>query len=279
MPSSIDIDKKLKTFASVGDIVSAMKAYAGMTMRRTEDLVPNVREYEENVLRAMGDAVQLLRGDLLGQARGGGGRLLVAFGSSQGLCGSYNDHIAERVSREIGEQDTLFVIGARLKVGLEYRGVSIPASADSPVSITGIGKALEDTIARIIQIYSDEEIYNLTLAFTAVHDQRADVVFEQVLPPDIGRARVAASKTSPMTYLEGKLIFEMVLEELVYISLYRGYLEALRSENWYRLNVLEWATENLDRHLRELRTLKNYVRQEEITEEMLEILTSGGFFD
>ncbi|MEJ2315266.1 MAG: hypothetical protein P8Y85_11085, partial [Nitrospirota bacterium] len=80
MPSSIEIDRKLKTFTSVGDIISAMKAYAGMTMRRTEDLVPNIREYEANVLGAMGDAARLLRGEMLGQAAGGR-RLVVVFGS------------------------------------------------------------------------------------------------------------------------------------------------------------------------------------------------------
>jgi F-type H+-transporting ATPase subunit gamma len=277
MLSSAEIDRKLKTFTSVGDIVSAMKAYAGMTMRKTEDLVPNIREYEENVLGAMGDAARLVGGDLLGRA-GSGGRLLVAFGSSQGLCGPYNDHLAGQVSKEKGKHDTLFVIGARLQGAIESGGVTIEASADSPVSVSGIGKALEDTVARIIDIYSDEKIYDLTIAFTAVQDSTADIVLERVLPPDLGRAREAASKTPPMTYMEGRHMFEDVLEEFLYISLYRGYLEALRSENWYRLSVLEGATDNLERRLRELGTLKNYVRQEEITEEMLEILQSGMFY-
>lgn len=277
MPSSVEIDKKLKTFASVGDIINAMKAYAGMTVRRTEDIVPNVREYERNVIAAMGDAVRLLPVKLMGKA-GNGGRLLVVFGSSQGLCGPYNDHIVGRVSKETSAQDTLFVVGARLKGSLESIGVSVEESTDSPASISGIRKALEDTIVRIIEIYKGEKIYSLTLAFTVVHNQSADVVFERVLPPDIERAREAASATPPMTYMKAQPIFETVLEEFLYISLYRGYLESLRSENWYRLNVLEGATDSLDRRLRELRTMKNYVRQEEITEEMLEILSSGDFY-
>jgi F-type H+-transporting ATPase subunit gamma len=276
MPSSMEIDKKLKTFTSVGDIISAMKAYAGMTMRRTEDLVPNIREYEANVLGAMGDAARLLRGEMLGQAAGGR-RLVVVFGSSQGLCGPYNDRIVERVSPEVGS-DTLFVVGGRLRRELEAKGLSAEAGADMPVSISGIGKALEGAIARIIEIYGKEGIYSLVLVFTAVQDQSADIVFERVLPPDLGRAMKSASETPPMTYMEARPMFEEVLEEFLYISLYRAYLEALRGENWNRLNVLEGATDNLNRHVQELRTLKNYVRQEEITEEMLEILQSGMFY-
>jgi len=42
------------------------------------------------------------------------------------------------------------------------------------------------------------------------------------------------------------------------------------------MRVLEGATENLKRRISELGSLRNYLRQEEITEEMLEILSSGG---
>jgi F0F1-type ATP synthase gamma subunit len=69
-----------------------------------------------------------------------------------------------------------------------------------------------------------------------------------------------------------------VLRELIAISLYRCFAESLRSENWYRMRVLEGATENLKRRINDLGSLRNYLRQEEITEEMLEILSSGGFY-
>jgi F-type H+-transporting ATPase subunit gamma len=277
MPSTIDIDRKLKTFTSVGDIVSAMKAYAGMTVRRTEELVPNVREYEETVIAALGDAVRLIGIDLP-ERTGSGERLLIAFGSSQGLCGPYNEHVARRVAEEKKANDTLFVIGSRLRGSIESHGVTIEVSADAPASISGIGKALEDTIVSIIEIYRGELFYDMVLIFTAVREHKADVVLEQVLPPD--RDRVAAHKSAhpPETYMEGQLILDAVLEEFLYISLFRGYLESLMSENWHRLNVLDGATTSLERRLRELRILKNYIRQEEITEEMLEILGGGRFF-
>jgi ATP synthase F1 gamma subunit len=276
--SSPDIDRKLGTFSSVGDIVSAMKAYAGMTMRRTEEIVPHLREYEDMALAAMGDAARVVADE--GLVRGGrrGAGLLVAFGSSQGFCGPYNDRMAARVEERRAPDDTLFVIGARLRESLRALGVTASEFADSPVSVGGIAKTLEEAIGRIAYIYGGGEIYTLTLAFTVVRDRRAEVVFERVLPPDIGRARETASATPPMTYLDGRALFEAVLEEFLYVSLYRCAIESLRSESWYRLNILEGATDSLERHLQELRTMKNFVRQEEITEEMIEILSSGGFY-
>jgi F0F1-type ATP synthase gamma subunit len=41
---------------------------------------------------------------------------------------------------------------------------------------------------------------------------------------------------------------------------------------------MEGASENIKRHITELDSLRKYLRQEEITGEILEILGSGGFF-
>ena len=81
-----------------------------------------------------------------------------------------------------------------------------------------------------------------------------------------------------MLTLESRELLGGVMRELIAISLYRCFAESLRSENWYRMRVLEGATENLKRRIGELGSLRNYLRQEEITEEMLEILSSGGFY-
>ena len=53
MPYSEDVDKKINSFYAIEDIISAMKAYAGVTIRQTEEIVPNVRQYEDNVLSVM----------------------------------------------------------------------------------------------------------------------------------------------------------------------------------------------------------------------------------
>ena len=82
----------------------------------------------------------------------------------------------------------------------------------------------------------------------------------------------------PLLHLANDELYEGLLRELISVSISRAFAEALRSENWLRLRVLEGATENLERHVAELRSLRNQLRQEEITEEVLEILASGGFF-
>jgi F-type H+-transporting ATPase subunit gamma len=278
MPYSEDIEKRIKSFYSIEDIISAMKAYAGVTIRQTEEIVPNVREYEKNILSVMTDLI-VNYPDLTLMKSNGGDRIIVAFGSSQGLCGAYNEKIADAVAEVITNKDVVFIIGRRLASSLELRRINFESYSDSVLSISGIQPALEKTIIQIMDIYRKKEFYNLAFLFTSVFENKARIVIERILPPDFdGMLTMSPVNTAPFTYLDAEVIFTRSLEELLYISLYRCYVESLRSENWYRLRSMEGASETIKKHIEELGSLQKYIRQEEITEEMLEILGSGMFY-
>ena len=278
MTSSSDLEKKIKVFLTIEDIINAMKAYAGVTIRKTEELVLNIRRYEENIFSSLAD-VMTQRPENALEEQGRQKRILIAFGSSQGLCGAYNEKIADTVFDTVTGDDTLFVIGRRLISSLELRKLGYDYFDDSVVSVNGIENALRETTSKIMSIYKNREYYNLAIIFTSVSGNKSDISIEQVLPPDIGRVRtLRPAGVSPLTYLEREIIFNKVLEEFLYISLYRGFIESLRSENWYRLRSMEGAAENIKRRISDLDSLQKYIRQEEITEEMLEILGSGMFY-
>ncbi|MDN3514761.1 MAG: F0F1 ATP synthase subunit gamma [Candidatus Brocadia sp.] len=278
MPSSLDIEKKIKALYTIEDIVDAMKAYAGVTMRRTEDLVQNIRTYENNLLLAMADIITHYP-EISLKEQGKGKRIIAAFGSSQGLCGPFNEKIVDVVSGLITGDDILFVIGKRLKSSFDLKHVPYEDYSDSVSSINGIRPALKETVSKIMNKYSKEEYYNLTLVFTSIFEKKAEISVEQILPPDINKvSALSPTRIPPLTYLKPKIIFNKILEEFLFISLYRCFMESLRSENWYRLKSMDGASETLKRQLLNLNSVQMYIRQEEITEEMLEILGSGMFF-
>jgi F-type H+-transporting ATPase subunit gamma len=278
MLSSSDIEKRLLDFRAIDDIVGAMKAYASVAIRKTEDLVLNVRTYENNVLLAMADVSAHYPG-AAPERVAEGKRIVAAFGSSQGLCGSYNENIADKVISLTNTNDTFYIIGKRLRGALETRGVSCTAYADSVGSVSGIEGMLYTMAADLWRIYAKEEYYTLAFVFMTVTEKQPMVTMERILPPDMERVRVLRPvRLPPLTYIDPKRLFAKVLEEFLAISLYRCCLESLRSENWFRLRSMESASESIKRHLSDLGSLQKYVRQEEITEEMLEILGGGAFY-
>ena len=278
MISSAALDKKIRSFHEVENIVGAMKAYAGVAVRKAEEIVRNIRACEGSALQALADIVAHY--PHLSPGRGGDGkRILVAFGSSMGLCGMYNEKIMEAVSAVRIGDDALFVIGRRLHFLAESRNLVCSAHLEAPASVDGIKGALQESVSHISKLYSREEYYNLVFVFTTVAENRADVCVEQVLPPDLsGMVALLPVREPPMIYEDPETVFSGILEEFLSISLFRCYVESLRSENWYRLRTMEGATESLKRCVMELRNQYNYIRQEEITEEMLEILGGGMFF-
>jgi ATP synthase F1 gamma subunit len=276
---SVDVEKKIRVFSDIGDIIGAMKAYAGVAIRKTEAIIANIREYETNVLLALADVISVRSGMPLVKGNGGTKRLLVAFGSSQGLCGAYNEKLADSISTLMKGDDSLYVIGRRLKSALESRNIRQEVYQESIAGVGGIDQAWRECISRLLELYRNEGYYTLTLVFTVISEKRAAVSINRVLPPELCREKSkGTSKPAPLTYLEPATIFDRLLEEFISISLYRGFVESLRSENWYRLRSMEGASENITRHIEELESLWKYLRQEEITGEMLEILGSGGFF-
>jgi F-type H+-transporting ATPase subunit gamma len=276
--SSIEIEKKIRALSVMEDIVDAMKAYAGAAIRKTEEIVPNIREYKKNLLSALHDIMVHFPGVTF-EKRHDGGRIIVAFGSSQGLCGPYNEKMADAVSVIMTPNDLLFVIGRRLKTAFDLRHVAYGGYHDSVLSINGIQFALRETSEQIMNIYREEDFYTLTCIFTSVVERKTDISVEQILPPgirDAGSPR--AANNPPHLYLNPDQVFVRILEEFLYISFYRCYVESLRSENWYRLRSMEGAAETVNEHTAQLDSLRKYTRQEEITEEMLEILGSGMFY-
>jgi F-type H+-transporting ATPase subunit gamma len=279
MYSSLEIEKKIRALSVIEDIVNAMKAYASAAIRKTEEVVPNIREYEQNLLSALHDITVHFPGVAYEKCPDRK-RIIAAFGSSQGLCGPYNEKVAAAVAGIKTRNDILFVIGRRLKTAFDLKGISYEGYQDSVLSINGIQSALQEMSKQIMNLYRRRECYTLTCIFASIAGKKEDISFIQVLPPGIhDLLSLKAALNPPLTYIAPDLIFAKTLKEFLYISLYRCYVESLKSENWYRLRSMEGAAETIKEHAAALDSLSKYVRQEEITGEVLEILGSGMFYD
>lgn len=270
--STKSIEQKVKAFEDIHDIVNAMKAYAGLNIRKTEEYVPHVRTYAKNISYAMAYLFSHFPSITMPQ-RHAGKRVLVAFGSEQGLCGAYNERIADYMDTVVNPEDYIFVIGKRLKSAIEQHKLRITAFMESAVSFDGIRDVMETSLSKIMDIYSRKDIYNLTVLFTSVIKNNAEIAMEQILPPDIEALEIMEPLSKkPLMYLNPEQIFKKLIEERLYISIYKCYVESLRSENWYRLRRMESASENILKNISDLKTVQRYVRQEDITQEILEIL-------
>ncbi len=274
MPGSQEIEKKVGTYEDIRDIANAMRALAGLTVRKTGRSLLSVREYESGVRDAIGNILAHFPQSYT-VSKAGEGRVLVAFGSDIGLCGPFNDRMALFAAKTMRKDDTLFVIGKKLREKLDVMRVQCAGSMGSAATVEGIRAAMMESFSRIADLYSREKITGLELLFFRLSEkmETAEPVALKVLPPGT-ELHQEPQREKPMLYLPSELVFEESMREFLYISVYRCYIESLRTENWFRWRSMEGAMENIDALIRDSDALYRYLRQEEVTEEIMEIIES-----
>lgn len=267
-----EVDKKIKAFKAVLEIVNAMKAFAGINYRKCEEYIYSLREFENLLYQGIGNLLYFYP-QIFPLKAERGQRLFIAFGSDQGLCGAYNFRLAEKLATILKKEDLLIIIGKKLQeISTEFNLSSLK-NLSSAVSIDGIRDSLEELFIFLLELIQSQNISEIYVVFTSIIQKKPQILIEGILPPLENKLKpLPTMPNKPLLYLPPKKLLEKFIEELIFIGIYRAYLEALRSESWYRIRSMESASEAIERKVTELQIMKNYQRQEEITSEIVEIL-------
>ena len=278
--------RELDTFADLATVVKTMKALAIVNMREYEQAVSSINGYYRTVERALQATLRDLPPPSPSPRRRGGESVgAVLFGSDHGLCGRFNEDLADYARERLaeaatkpGERALTIGIGARtrallgdadLEFTLEMR---VPGSASSITKIVrGILLELDRwrRAGRADQIYL---LYNRPLPGGRYHPTGV-----QLLPLDLQRfhrmRRDWPSASLPMHTMEMSRLLPQLLRQYLFVSLFRAAAESLAAENSSRWNAMQLADSNLTERRQELLQAFRRQRQEHITTEMLDVVT------
>jgi len=197
---------------------------------------------------------------------------VIALGSEHGFCGAYNDLLATAVrdTAAIRDRHAVIAVGRKLAAKLE------PA-ADLAIEGAIVSEEAQRVLLRVADALVKLQQREGGVALSVLYlDPNTRAVQTRPLFPLVPAASPGAAKTTrPNLNVAPRAMFEALLEEQLYTLLVAAYYEALSAENRMRMEHLEGAVEHLDRQRGELRLKRNYLRQEEITEEIEVILLSA----
>ena len=210
--------------------------------------------------------------------------LVIAIVSDRGLCGAYNSNVlraAEQLMRAEeteGRACTLVVVGRRAQRFFRFHGREI---ASSFVRMTE-RPTFEDSrrVAReVVGPFLAGTFDLVELVSTRFRSAGIQVVEVCQVLPLVSR-RDGKEKLAPSTSAAGFYDFEPredeVLVSLVPLHtetvLFQALLEASASEHTARQRAMSAATENADELATTLRRLMNRVRQDSITNEIMEVV-------
>lgn len=278
---SIVITKELQS------MVKTMKALAGVNIRQCERTVHAVEEYNRTV--EMGLQVALARLGPQGvPAKYMPGQKLgaIIFGSDQGMCGLLNDQVVRHASQALRrlathrESQAILPVGVRAASLLESFGSAVGEPVRVPSSVFGITAAVEEVL-RIIEEWHSKQGIEFVILFYArpISGAWYRVVGVRLLPVDTEwinglRAKRWPSKVIPMFRMDEKELFQSLIHEYLFVSLFRALADSLASENASRLASMQVAERNIDDRLHALTAESRRLRQDSITAELLDIIAS-----
>jgi len=176
------------------------------------------------------------------------------------------------------EQPQFIVIGKRGPGLLRREKLPIMSELPSTTSPDGIDALITEIAKTVLDLHDQDAFAQLYLLYGRyLSPGRIEPTFERVLPIDLSVYRESSKQRSSPPRLalpRLRLLWELV-SEYAFVSLYRAFTESLAGENGMRLQSMEAAKGNIDDTLDELQLHARIERQNEITDELLDLVSGA----
>lgn len=260
---------RIAALSDFHELIRAMEALAATHYRAAQDaLQASTRHLEivEKAIRSVSPGQQSLNAQSLDLPKHSSAT--VAICSEHGFVGAFNERILDRLEAEFVEGETLIVVGRRgaqiaMERAVEAAHIIPMAAHANSVPDLALQLSIETSWAGKVRIiYSRHRAESRFAVDSKVIDFGSAAVGSE--PPDLER---------PLHHLSLERLRKDLRNDLVFATIAHCLLESLASENATRLASMQSADRNIRDKLAQLNQRERTVRQQEITEELLDILT------
>lgn len=277
MPTLEALERAIATSRKLKEIVRTMKVLAATSIRQYAQVVAAVADYGRTIELGL---KAVLRDSFPTMAYRDGGRAAIVFGSDHGLCGRFNEAVLDFAGERIGgRQVRLLAVGARIDLGFQARGLRAEESFFSPGSVAG----MTSTVRKILEKVEDWQSEGVEIVDLFHHrycergHSQYQLVEQRLLPPLDHFSRLAREvwpgRSLPTFTMEADALLAALLRQYLFIGLYRALAESQAAEHSQRLVTMQLAEKNIGERLEELTVTYQQLRQEQITAELLEVVS------
>lgn len=283
-----EIERHTGSMQELQRIIGAMRAIASMRMQEAVRAVASVRAYGQRLAEAVHDALaiaseesHLVGGDPGRQSdawRGPAGRTarraLVLFASEHGFVGGFNQRLIEAVESDLTATDALMIVGSRGAAFAAERGHSAAWAHPLATHLAGIPETVRLLEEELLPRIAHDEIVRAEVIFSR-HGATGDLAIQhrRLFPVRLAATRARRDRFVPLHDLPPTELLEKLTAEYMVAQLTEAATEALAAENAARFAAMESARDNVGRKLETLRFEASRARQEEVTTELLDLIT------
>jgi F-type H+-transporting ATPase subunit gamma len=280
------LKRRINSAEDLQSIVRTMKALAAVSIRQYEKAVESLVEYNRTTELSLHVVLTDRGQELIEEEIKPGGRVgAIVFGSDQGMCGQFNDVIADYALSNLIEMGIsedkwmLMSVGIRVDGRLQDAGYPVQKHLSLPGSVSGISRKVQMMVMTLEAWRLNRAVNTVYLFYnrpTSAATYRPTTV--RLLPIDVERLRSMETKTWPSHILptftmDRQRLLRALIRQHLFVLSFRAFAESLASENAARLTAMQSAEQNIEDRLLLLNQEYHGLRQNSITSELLDIVS------
>jgi len=274
------VTKKIKSVTNVKKITKAMQLVSAVKMRKAQQTALEGKPYQEFLRQAierLASGISTKDSVLLNESTTSRRNLVIVFTAQKGLCGSFNMNVMRFLIKQITLGDTDFIT-------IGKKGAEILSQLKAKVLADFSGLEDADSISAVFDLalseYTKGSYKSVSVAYNKfVNTLRSDPTYEKILPfstENLGEQskQLKAGDGGYMIEPNSSEIVDALLKSYIESSLRFALLQSYAGEHSARMIAMKNATDNATDVILNLTSLKNKLRQQSITNELLDMITA-----
>ena len=282
-----NLEQLAERVASLGDlqvIVRTMKALSAASIRQYEQAAHALTDYYRTVELGLHVVLRDRKMTREAEPRTDRPEGLVVFGSDHGLCGRFNEEITgyalQRMDSVPADAKTrlILAVGARAAAALEQQGQAIEEDFLVPGSAFQITATVQQILLKVDEWREQADVHYVYLFYNRHSGRKGyNPTGFELLPINLKRfhrleEQTWPSRSLPTFTMDRESLLQRLLNQYLFVSLFRACAESQASEHASRLAAMQSAQRNLDERLEEVTMVFRRARQNAITAELLDVV-------
>ncbi len=279
--------KEIKArIASVGNTrktTSAMKMVSSVKLRKAQQVVQSALPYVDqldSILKGLVSMPDIPYLPILHE-RPVHNVAIVAVSSDSSLCGGFNSNIIRHTSQlyakyksECGAEPLLYVVGQKITDFFSKSGIPVNKSYSGILAKRNYNDAA--TLAdELVGLFEQNVIDKAVIAYTHFKSAGSQVITDfQLFPIEVTPDEEGETVSDFILEPTAGDLLSSLLPRVIRMRLYSAMTDSFCSEQAARMIAMQTATDNADTLLGELTLQYNKLRQQAITNELLDL--AGG---
>jgi len=266
-----DIVAQIQNVRQLNAVVAAMRGIAAARAQKGHSMLAGIEAYSEVISRAIGEALNLLPVEATAPpAHERPKHGLILFCAEQGFAGAFSERVLETAGTDVGTATNL-IVGTRGYGIASERGIIAHWSTAMTTRVEGIPNFANRLAEVLYRNLAENAFATVDVLFSRSISGSIRVDRRSLLPIDFARFARPPEREPPLITLVPDLLLERLAAEYIYAQLCQAAMHAFVAENEARMIAMQAAKNNTDTKLDALVRREQWLRQEEITTEIVEL--------